>query len=33
VWNARFRSVFLPQRPTSRVVGVDVGRIHEIERL
>jgi inward rectifier potassium channel len=33
VWNARFRSVFLPQRPASRVVGVDVGRIHEIERL
>jgi inward rectifier potassium channel len=33
VWNARFRSVFLPQRPPSRVVGVDVGRIHEIERL
>jgi len=32
VWNARFRSVFLPD-PTSRVVAVDVGRLHEIERL
>ena len=33
VWNARFRSVFLPPRPSSRVVAVDVGRLHEIERL
>ena len=33
VWNARFRSVFQPQRPTSRVVAVDVGRLHEIEHL
>jgi inward rectifier potassium channel len=33
VWNARFRSVFLPPRPSSRVVAVDVSRLHEIERL
>ena len=33
VWNARFQSAFLPQRQASRVVGVDVSRIHEIEQL
>jgi inward rectifier potassium channel len=33
VWNARFRSVFLPPRQGSGAVAVDVGRLHEIERL
>jgi inward rectifier potassium channel len=33
VWNARFRSVFLSQRPASGMVAIDVGRLHEIERL
>jgi inward rectifier potassium channel len=33
VWNARFRPVFLPARPPSRMVSIDVGRLHEIERL
>jgi inward rectifier potassium channel len=33
VWNARFRSVFQPVRATSGVLAVDVGRLHEIERL
>jgi inward rectifier potassium channel len=33
VWNARFRPVFLPPGPVSRAVAVDVGRLHEIERL
>ena len=33
VWNARFRSVFVPPRSASGVVAVDVGRLHEIERL
>jgi len=33
VWNARFGSMFLPPGPGSGVVAVDVGRLHEIERL
>ena len=33
VWNARFRSVFLPPRPASSAVAIDVGGLHEIERL